>query len=806
MMDMKIYFLIASLVFCSLLYCTTRTVAMDGSQQYTSIQAAVNASTNGDVVQVYPGYYDENIEFIDYNISLVSLYATIPQQIYIDNTIIDGNLDTCIRIINGESITLNGFTLINNPDDFYGSPINPGGGLHLTENSSATILNCIIRNCIAQSGGGILVGEHSNLTLSNVEIFNNQALRLGGGIAFDESDSLIFDPVARCSVYNNTATMGMDISFTFHYVTQNTYNVNLLQGSNILSEPDGYFISSRNCNVIIDIQQAFISQIDSDLYVSPDGDDANTGLSTESPMKSIVYAMQRIASNPANPRILHLSEGTYSHSTSGQIFPMGVKSHVRVIGAGIDETIIDCELLRTSWGSWYASDIEIANMKIVNCRSIYTYTMAVLYGSDIYLHDLQFENNWGANLTGMDVGYCDNVIIENIIAGNTTYDNDLMTIWGFECDNLLMNNFVSANNTITDWESNNLGMYFSSCDLVLRNSIIANNTAQDAWPFFYTNIYPGFEDFNLDMSNVLIINNTMFNCWWVDNPLYMQNRFQRMQINNCTFANNTTNVTLTNILAMADIRNLISYNPGAYAEMSLTNYLSSIGTSYNVSISNSLFRTNTVSSSLPDLVTLTDNLMGSNPEFLGTVDSSLSVNQPEYYQLSSGSPCINTGTADTTGMNLPPMDLAGNWRIWDGRIDMGCYEYGSEPYVDINDPELPSPPDEFHVSVYPNPLLNTNKSAGVFIEFTLASKPDIAPVVEIFNIRGQRVKTIILSNSYNGLIRKAGLSGDVKKSGEFFSTVWNGRDDNNKILASGTYIVRVSADRLTSTAKLALIK
>lgn len=804
--QIKYLLLLAVLLLSTLLFCTTRTVALDGSQQYTSIQAAVNASTNGDVVKVYPGCYEENVEFIDYNISLVSLYATDPQQLYIENTIIDGNLDTCIRIINGESIILNGFTLTNNTDGFYGCPINAGGGVYVRDYSSVIISNCTIKNCIAQSGGGILVGNHSNLSLSNVEIFNNQALRLGGGIAFDESDSLNFDPVARCSVYNNSATIGMDISFTFHYVTQNTYCVNLLLGSNILTEPDGYFIGVRNCNVILDIQQAYISQIDSDLYVSPEGDDANTGLSQDSPLKSIVYAMQRIASNPANRRTLHLTGGTFSHANSGQIFPMGVKSNVLVIGSGIDETIIDCELLRTAWYTWYAHDIEIANMKLVNCRSIYTPPMGVLYGSDVYLHDLKFENNWGADLTGMDIGSCDNVIIENIVAGDTTYNNDLVTVMGFECNNLLINNFISVNNTVTDWESNDIGLSFQSCDLVLRNSIIANNTAQDAWPFFYTNIYPGFEDFNLNMSNVLIINNTMFNCWWVDNPIYMQNRFQPMQINNCTFANNNTNVTLTNILAMADIRNLISYNPGAAAEMNLTNYLSSIGTSYNVSISNSLFRTDTVSSSLPGLVTLTDNLMGANPEFLGSVDTSYNTNQPEYYQLSSGSPCINTGTADTTGINLPPMDLAGNWRIWDGRIDMGCYEYGSEPYVDIDDPELPSPPDEFHVSVYPNPLLNTSRAAGVFLEFTLPKKPEMPPVIEIFNIRGQKVKTIRLTESYNSLVSKAGLSQDVKQDGEFYSTVWNGKDDNNRPLASGTYIVKVSADQMVDTTKITIIK
>jgi hypothetical protein len=781
-------------------------VSLDGTQQYTTIQSAVDVSIHGDSILVYPGRYVENINLIRQSISIASLYSLDPQQSYMDNTIIDGNLGTCVRVINGETITLNGFTLVNNENGYYGSPINPGGGVDVRNYSSAIVSNCIIRDCIAQSGGGIGVGSHSNLSLSNVKILDNQALRLGGGIAFDESVTLFFDPVALCSVYNNTATIGMDISLSFHYETQNSYNVHLLRGSSVLSEPDGYFVGVRNCNVTLDIQEGYITQIDSDLYVSPNGDDANTGLSAESPMQSIVYAMQRIASNSANHRTIHLAEGIYSNSNNNQLFPAGVKSHVRVIGAGMDDTVLDCEFLRTAWGAWYANDIEIANMKIVNCRSSYTFPLGVYYGSDIYLHDLKFENNWGANFSAMTIGYCDNIIIENIIAGYTTYDNDLMTLGAFDCDNLLVSNFISANNTVTDWESNDMGFRFQTCDLVLRNSIIANNTAQDAWPFFYTNIYPGFEDFNLDMSNVLIINNTISNCGWVNNPIYIQNRFQPMQINNCTFANNNTNATLTSIIGGAEIRNLITYNPGTPYELYLMNYISSIGMSYEASISNSLFRSGTVGSSLPDLVTLTDNIMNSDPLFLGTVDTNLSVDQPEYYQLSSLSPCIDSGTPDTTGLNLPQMDLAGNWRIWNDRIDMGCYEYGSEPYVGIDDPASPPPPDRISISAYPNPLFNTSKAAGVFIEFTLPGKPAAEPVLEIYNVRGQKVKTMRLTESYNSLIHKAGLAGDVKQNGEFYSTVWNGKDDQNRPLASGTYIVKVRADRMVATIKITIIK
>ncbi|MEZ5196853.1 MAG: right-handed parallel beta-helix repeat-containing protein [Bacteroidales bacterium] len=51
------------------------------------------------------------------------------------------------------------------------------------------------------------------------------------------------------------------------------------------------------------------------------------------------------------------------------------------------------------------------------------------------------------------------------------------------------------------------------------------------------------------------------------------------------------------------------------------------------------------------------------------------------YDLGSGSPCINTGTPDTTGLNLPSTDFGNNDRISAFRIDMGAYEYQHEIFT-----------------------------------------------------------------------------------------------------------------------------
>ncbi|KQC08326.1 MAG: hypothetical protein APR54_04765 [Candidatus Cloacimonas sp. SDB] len=55
------------------------------------------------------------------------------------------------------------------------------------------------------------------------------------------------------------------------------------------------------------------------------------------------------------------------------------------------------------------------------------------------------------------------------------------------------------------------------------------------------------------------------------------------------------------------------------------------------------------------------------------------------YTLLDYSPCINTGTPDTTGYNIPVLDLAGNPRVYDGwidRIDLGCFEFQGDVVQD----------------------------------------------------------------------------------------------------------------------------
>jgi len=59
-------------------------------------------------------------------------------------------------------------------------------------------------------------------------------------------------------------------------------------------------------------------------------------------------------------------------------------------------------------------------------------------------------------------------------------------------------------------------------------------------------------------------------------------------------------------------------------------------------------------------------------------DDPMFVSLGDDYSLQEGSPCIDAGY-NMAWMNPPATDLAGNERLYDGTVDMGCYEFVPEP-------------------------------------------------------------------------------------------------------------------------------
>ena len=114
---------------------------------YSSVQAAIDASWHGDTVLVEPGTYYENLNLNGMNIVLASRFLLTGNPAYIDSTILDGNHSgRVITFYSGEDSTcrISGFT-IRNGNSSYDSYSTFGGGIYI-DFSSPIVEHCIIEN------------------------------------------------------------------------------------------------------------------------------------------------------------------------------------------------------------------------------------------------------------------------------------------------------------------------------------------------------------------------------------------------------------------------------------------------------------------------------------------------------------------------------------------------------------------------------------------------------------------------------------------------------------------------------------
>lgn len=96
------------------------------------------------------------------------------------------------------------------------------------------------------------------------------------------------------------------------------------------------------------------------------------------------------------------------------------------------------------------------------------------------------------------------------------------------------------------------------------------------------------------------------------------------------------------------------------------------------------------------------------------------------FQLSTGSPAVDAGSTDTSGLFLPGFDLNGNVRLTGTAIDIGAFEYQLSSA--ISSPQK----DEILFSVYPNPT-NHNITCDV----SIGAYTDIS--VEIKDLTGRTI-------------------------------------------------------------------
>lgn len=749
---------------------TVVTVKQDGSGDFTTIQAGINAASNGDTVLVWPGTYFENIDYLSKNISLASLYLTSGNLNYINTTIIDGaDNGSCVYIsdITGSNAILCGFKIQHGSGS---TSLYTGGGIYV-KTSTIAISHCIIQDNHCFSGGGIICFL-SNIHMSGTVVKNNTALIGAGGIIIVNDCNFIFDTIQKNSVYLNYSPKGCDITKTISLEEQHI----VLDTATVLS-PDQFFFYSQDIdgnplnNLTWEIDHGKIEQVNADLYVSVDGSNENSGLTPLDPLKTVAFGMSKIVSDSLNPKTIYLGSGTYSN-TNGQIFPVYQRNYTSLVGSGVENTIIDAELSYPLYNSESRrKSYSVKDLSFINGNDNNNYTLSLYGGFEIVgSENVNLQNISISGTTGYLSSALTSRASEINIYGLSVYDNSggfpvvLSNTSDLFREIHIVNSFISKNGPGGDnWGGGLLiGGSYSNPDnnsTKLVNVQINENikTFDQGAGNFGTSGLNCADYAKVDVINTSIANNI------VTNPVpggqvYATEGAEINFYNSIVYGTEDYEIFLGDGTPTSDI---------AAVNISNTNVK---GGEENIQNWNNIHILNWLNGNLDE-----------DPLWTETGDFP--------YSLQPGSPCIDAGvpmyeagmnypyikeeqgkyvlytlTGDT--ITLPATDLAGNPRISGGRIDIGAYEWqdtatGSSKF-EVQSSKL---------KIYPNPF-----TSNVFVSFSTEKEHVVD--LQVIDMNGQEIKTII--------------SGKLPAGN--YKLVWDGKDDAGFDVKAGNYIVCLYLD------------
>jgi hypothetical protein len=247
---MKHFFLLIAAMVCFIIETNAQIINVPADQP--TIQAGINAASEGDTVLVAEGTYFENINFIGKAFTLASLFILDRDTAHISRTVIDGsqpsNPDTASVVImwSGEDTTsvLMGFTITGGKGTMVNIPVNDNSKL--------------------LSAGGILIKGSGGKIIDNVIEENHTVTPLntwgnfGCGMlvdVFNDHTAIIRNNLIRGNTGTNGAgwaggilLIGGDMIVENNIVTKNHLDLQGLSGGGGMA---GYFGAERSFNKVI---------------------------------------------------------------------------------------------------------------------------------------------------------------------------------------------------------------------------------------------------------------------------------------------------------------------------------------------------------------------------------------------------------------------------------------------------------------------------------------------------------------------------------------------------------------------------
>ena len=551
-----------------------------------------------------------------------------------------------------------------------------------------------------------------------------------------------------CNIHCNYASAGTDIlkglGDDHLYLVVDTFTV---------ENPDYYYLNSNfggipPSDITWEINHGKIETAQQDIYVSPLGDNANTGLGPDDAVKDIWYALLKLESDSVQPDTIHVLTGSYKMS-SGERYPLCLKRHVVISGQHRDSCILDAEdeIYHMHGVDYYSSNYSINNLTLTNGNgdkntahgfgSIY-----IRYNSNSSFTNFIIHENY-SRLSSVAIGMCDSLVLKNcniednlggagLKLGKGDYENTYSPV-------ILENCIISGN--VPDYS-------MPPDDGYLGRGITTSSQPSTPYPLTF------------HMFNCLISEN---HGRTITSGTYGSgigiNHSNGVMIN-CTLGNNTTDDQTGGCVGLLDNSTLSIYNSVLYSNEPAELFM--YYGSNELNIYNTL-----VAGGEEGINVYTPGIINYAPSNIDT-DPIWDTTNFYPYSLSSGSPCIDAGTLDLPpGIELPETDLAGNPRVYNGYVDMGAYEYG--PWVGIQDPgsSILGPGSKL-LRVWPNPFR--------FETSISYQRPESGQcIIRIYDLSGRCVKTLINAQGLSG-------KGEMK---------WRGSDDSGNPVPKGTYVITI---------------
>ncbi len=630
-----------------------------------------------------------------------------------------------------------------------------GAAAYISNTSTPVFTNCYFIN----HGRQAVSFNESDINISGCTIAYNN----GGGLYLDGCD-IGFDTENRCSIYDNTNVgfPGTDIEAA----GENVYDVYLDTFTFVNpTEEQAYPLENFN----FDILNAYLEITEGDLYVSMQGDNGNSGLTEDDPLRDIYIALSIIVPDEVNPPTIHVADGLYSNA-NGENFPLSLPSHIRISGNSRDNVILDANFDSRIFDLDNIENTQISNLTISQSDGAAIYSTN---STDISIENVSLSQN-------RTIGFGTGLRCEN-----STIDLDSVIFkWNFLHDEF-------------PWGApNGFALYSSDCAISLKNCIIKEN---GAWLDDLLEI-PILGAIYLSGGTAEISNTSIKNHYHSD--LVFEELYTLLITDNCTAVlnnifvqDNTYGILIEDNSDVNIVNSQICSNGewGIYCigpdEISIFNSTVSGAGEGGIyadgglyTIVNSIIWGNSTEEILfndeeeATLILANSNLEGNWEDLRvngsysenvtihwldGNIDADPMFVDPENgdYSLEFGSPCIDAGyyafvwEGDTL-MDLEPDDYIGEYP------DMGAMEY--EPLIDLDvDRNLSEIPGSYGISsIYPNPFNNvTTVTVGLPGESVLQ--------MNVFNILGQRVMTVT-NDRFNHGYHTFTIDGTGLSSGVYF--------------------------------------